>query len=115
MPHHTTHLFLTCFSISTNNYISLPLMSSLRDRHGFVTILAVDDGDGDLYNASVSLDDPHLLEVDKQEGVHVGGSPEYAGISVFKIHGDYHKGELWLLFLMVRGGRLQSRQKECLQ
>ncbi|XP_050686791.1 putative neural-cadherin 2 isoform X2 [Eriocheir sinensis] len=61
-------------------------------RHGSVTILAVDDGDGDLYNASVSLDSRRLLEVDKQEGVHVGGSPEYAGVSVFKIHGDYHKG-----------------------
>ncbi|XP_045113360.1 putative neural-cadherin 2 isoform X2 [Portunus trituberculatus] len=61
-------------------------------RHGSVTVLLVDDGDGDLYNASLSMDGRQVLEVDKQEGVHVGGSPEYVGVSVFKIHGDYHEG-----------------------
>ena len=53
----------------------------------------MDDGDGDLYNASLSMDGRQVLEVDKQEGVHVGGSPEYVGVSVFKIHGDYHEGK----------------------
>ncbi|XP_071548441.1 LOW QUALITY PROTEIN: putative neural-cadherin 2 [Panulirus ornatus] len=61
-------------------------------RHGSATFLLADDGEGDLYNASLVLEGRQLLEVDKQEGVHVGGSPEYVGISVFKIHGDYHDG-----------------------
>ncbi|XP_042883447.1 putative neural-cadherin 2 isoform X2 [Penaeus japonicus] len=61
-------------------------------RYGSATFLSADDGEGDLYNASVSLEGRQLLEVDKQEGVHVGGSPEYVGVSVFKIHGDYHDG-----------------------
>ncbi|XP_068212164.1 putative neural-cadherin 2 isoform X4 [Palaemon carinicauda] len=61
-------------------------------RYGSATFLSADDGEGDLYNASVSLEGRQLLEVDKQEGVHVGGSPEYVGVSVFKIHGDYHNG-----------------------
>ncbi|XP_069941535.1 putative neural-cadherin 2 isoform X3 [Cherax quadricarinatus] len=61
-------------------------------RHGSATILTADDGEGELYNASVSLEGRQLLEVDKQEGVHVGGSPEYMGVSVFKIHGDYRDG-----------------------
>ncbi|XP_042227979.1 putative neural-cadherin 2 isoform X2 [Homarus americanus] len=66
--------------------------SVTASRHGSATILTADEGEGDLYNASVSLEGRQLLEVDKQEGVHVGGSPEYMGVSVFKIHGDYHDG-----------------------
>nr|XP_053635865.1 putative neural-cadherin 2 isoform X3 [Cherax quadricarinatus] len=61
-------------------------------RHGSATFLMADDGEGDLYNASLSMDGRQLLEVDKQEGVHVGGSPEYVGVSVFKIHGDFYDG-----------------------
>uniref|UniRef100_A0A0P4VXB9 EGF-like domain-containing protein n=2 Tax=Scylla olivacea TaxID=85551 RepID=A0A0P4VXB9_SCYOL len=64
-------------------------------RHGSTTLLAVDEGDGDLYNASVSLGDSEaaaILQVDRQVGLHVGGLPEYAGVSVIKIHGDYHDG-----------------------
>ncbi|KAK4296782.1 hypothetical protein Pmani_030755 [Petrolisthes manimaculis] len=66
--------------------------SVTAERHGSATILAADDGEGDLYNASLSLEGRQLLDVDKQEGVHVGGSPEYLGVSVFKIHGDFHEG-----------------------
>ncbi|KAG7163365.1 neural-cadherin 2-like 1, partial [Homarus americanus] len=66
--------------------------TAATSRQGTATFLAVDDGDGDLYNASVSLEGRQLLEVDDQEGVHVGGTPEYVGVSVFQIHGDYHDG-----------------------
>ncbi|XP_042213434.1 putative neural-cadherin 2 [Homarus americanus] len=61
-------------------------------RYGSATFLTVDDGDGDLYNASVVLEGRQLLEVDGQEGVHVGGTPEYAGVTVYNIHRDYHDG-----------------------
>ncbi|MPC15764.1 Neural-cadherin [Portunus trituberculatus] len=86
-------------TFQVNSYVKLALSftpltysTSLQLRHGSVTVLLVDDGDGDLYNASLSMDGRQVLEVDKQEGVHVGGSPEYVGVSVFKIHGDYHEG-----------------------
>ncbi|KAK7071119.1 hypothetical protein SK128_019333 [Halocaridina rubra] len=62
------------------------------ERYGSSIILSVDDGEGDLYNASLTLEGRQLLEVDKQEGVHVGGSPEYVGLSVFKIHNDFQEG-----------------------
>ncbi|XP_050740052.1 putative neural-cadherin 2 [Eriocheir sinensis] len=69
-------------------------------RHGSSTLLSVDEGDGELYNASIPLGDAEaanantttLLQVDGQVGLHIGGSPEYAGVSVIKIHGDYHDG-----------------------
>ncbi|XP_069195930.1 putative neural-cadherin 2 [Procambarus clarkii] len=61
-------------------------------RHGSATFLGVDDGDGDLYNASVSLEGRQLLEVDTEEGVHVGGAPEYSDASILQIHSDYHDG-----------------------
>ncbi|KAK8750481.1 hypothetical protein OTU49_014853, partial [Cherax quadricarinatus] len=61
-------------------------------RYGSAVLLTADDGDGDLYNASVVLEGRQLLQVDKQEGVHVGGTPEYMGVTVFSVHKDYHDG-----------------------
>ncbi|XP_071516734.1 putative neural-cadherin 2 [Panulirus ornatus] len=61
-------------------------------RHGSATFLTADDGDGELYNASVSLEGRQLLAVDRQDGVYVGGSPEYVGLALFNIHGDFHDG-----------------------
>lgn len=62
-------------------------------RYGSATFLMVDDGDGDLYNASLLLDGQQMLEVDKQEGVRVGGSPHFQDSGVLKIHSDYFDGE----------------------
>lgn len=63
-------------------------------RYGSATILTADDGDGDLYNASLLLlEGRQLLEVDKQEGVRVGGSPHFQDAGVLKIHSDYFDGE----------------------
>lgn len=52
----------------------------------------VDDGDGDLYNASLLLEGQQLMDVDKQEGVRVGGSPYFQDTGVLKIHSDYFDG-----------------------
>ncbi|XP_045129226.1 putative neural-cadherin 2 isoform X2 [Portunus trituberculatus] len=60
-------------------------------RQGSATLVMVDDGDGDHYNASVSLEGRQLLHVDTQDGVHVGGAPELVGVTV-KIHEDYYEG-----------------------
>ncbi|XP_071516873.1 putative neural-cadherin 2 isoform X2 [Panulirus ornatus] len=62
-------------------------------RFGSAFFLTVDDGEGDLYNASLALEESHqLLKVDKQEGVHVGGKPEFLEVGVIKIHHDYFHG-----------------------
>ncbi|KAG0719346.1 Neural-cadherin [Chionoecetes opilio] len=71
-----------------SKYAKIDLSSGFvmqRLRYGSATLLSVDDGDGDLYNAS------QLLDVDKQEGVRVGSAPysQYAGL---KIHGNYFDG-----------------------
>ncbi|KAG0722457.1 Neural-cadherin [Chionoecetes opilio] len=60
-------------------------------RYGSATLLSVDDGDGDLYNASLLLEGRQRLDVDKQEGVRVGGAP-YSQEAGLKIHGDYFDG-----------------------
>ena len=54
----------------------------------------MDDGDGDLYNASLLLEGEQFLEVDKQEGVYVGGSPRFQSAGFFSIQGDFFDGEL---------------------
>nr|XP_053637261.1 putative neural-cadherin 2 [Cherax quadricarinatus] len=65
-------------------------------RYGTVSLLTVDDGDNELYNASMVLEgqqqQQQLLQVDKQEGVHIGGTPEFLDVSVFRIHGDFFDG-----------------------
>ncbi|XP_050723500.1 putative neural-cadherin 2 isoform X2 [Eriocheir sinensis] len=61
-------------------------------RYGSATFLSVDDGDGDLYNASLVLEGRQLLEMDGTEGVLVGGSPEYVGATMFKVHNDFREG-----------------------
>lgn len=61
-------------------------------RYGSATFLSVDDGDGDLYNASLVLEGRQLLEMDGSEGVLVGGSPEYVGATMFKVHNDFREG-----------------------
>lgn len=58
--------------------------------------LEVDEGDGPLYNRTAppaSLQGWTLpLLLDRHEGVHVGGSPEYLGISLHTVHNDFHNG-----------------------
>ncbi|KAK8730316.1 hypothetical protein OTU49_008215, partial [Cherax quadricarinatus] len=61
-------------------------------RYGSATFLLVDDGDGDLYNASMSLEGRQMLEVDTVEGVYVGGTPEYVSVNVLQIESDFHDG-----------------------
>ncbi|XP_045129934.1 putative neural-cadherin 2 isoform X2 [Portunus trituberculatus] len=66
--------------------------SLTANRYGSATFLSVDDGDGDLYNASLVLEGRQLLEMDGQEGVLIGGSPEYVGATMFKVHNDFREG-----------------------
>ncbi|KAG0728141.1 Neural-cadherin [Chionoecetes opilio] len=61
-------------------------------RYGSAAFLSVDDGDGDLYNASLVLEGRQLLEMDGQEGVLIGGSPEYVGATMFEVHNDFREG-----------------------
>lgn len=59
--------------------------------------MQADEGDGPLYNttptpASLRGWTAPLL-VDRHEGVHVGGSPEYVGVSLHAVHSDFSDGE----------------------
>ncbi|XP_042237551.1 putative neural-cadherin 2 isoform X1 [Homarus americanus] len=97
-PRPQTSLCLSRASLTDGRWHSLTAA-----RYGSATFLTVDDGDGDLYNASVVLEGRQMLEVDGQEGVHVGGTPEYAGVTVFNIHRDYHDGCMDDLRISGRG------------
>ncbi|XP_071516704.1 putative neural-cadherin 2 [Panulirus ornatus] len=61
-------------------------------RYGSATFLAVDDGDGDLYNASMALEGRQLMKVDLEGEIYVGGSPEYVGAAMLDLHSDYYDG-----------------------
>ncbi|XP_045130155.1 putative neural-cadherin 2 isoform X1 [Portunus trituberculatus] len=61
-------------------------------RFGSSIFLVVDDGDGDLHNASLLLEGQQFLEVDKQEGVYVGGSPHFQNAGFLSIQGDFFDG-----------------------
>ena len=69
------------------------LSGYLSNRYGSAVFLEVDDGDGDLYNASLVLEGQQVLDVDKQEGIHVGGSPYFQDERVLKIKSDYFDGK----------------------
>ncbi|XP_069191341.1 LOW QUALITY PROTEIN: putative neural-cadherin 2 [Procambarus clarkii] len=80
----------------------------MASRYGGWMELLVDEGDGPLYNTTPTP--PSLLGwmlplvVDRHEGVHVGGSPEYVGVSLHAVHNDYRDG--CLDDLRVSGVRL---------
>ncbi|KAG7158557.1 Neural-cadherin-like 22, partial [Homarus americanus] len=74
------------------SFTPLGYTTSISLRQGSATFLTADDGDGELYQASVSLEGRQLLSVDRLEGVHVGGTAEYVGLTVVKVHGDFYDG-----------------------
>ncbi|KAK8750488.1 hypothetical protein OTU49_014861, partial [Cherax quadricarinatus] len=86
-PRPPTSLCLTRATLTDGRWHSLAAA-----RYGSAVLLSADDGDGDLYNASLVLEGRQLLQVDKQEGVHVGGTPEFLDVSVFKIESDFFDG-----------------------
>ncbi|MPC75547.1 putative neural-cadherin 2 [Portunus trituberculatus] len=51
-----------------------------------------DDGDGDLYNASVSLKGRQLLEVDHEAGVLIGGVSRQVDSGTSASQRDFHDG-----------------------
>ena len=70
-------------------------------RHGEWLELLADEGDGPLYNTTVTPSSLHgwtaPLLVDRHEGVHVGGSPEYVGVSLHAVHSDFRDGKFSLM------------------
>ncbi|XP_066966022.1 putative neural-cadherin 2 [Macrobrachium rosenbergii] len=67
------------------------------DRFGEWMELRVDDGDGPLYNSTVTPATKRewltQLRIDRQEGIHVGGSPDYIGVSsIYTVLRDFHNG-----------------------
>ncbi|XP_069983512.1 putative neural-cadherin 2 [Penaeus vannamei] len=67
------------------------------ERHGHNLLVGVDDGDGWRRNESLPvLEDgggwgpPPPLHVDKNEGITVGGRPEFAGVNLVTVRDDLH-------------------------
>ncbi|XP_063878060.1 putative neural-cadherin 2 isoform X3 [Scylla paramamosain] len=65
------------------------------ERHGNNLLVRVDDGDGWHLNESLpsltipgGLEPPPPLDVDKHDGVTVGGLPEFMGVDLVTVHDD---------------------------
>lgn len=76
-------------------------------RHGEWLELLADEGDGPFYNTTATPSSLHgwtaPLLVDRHEGVHVGGSPEYVGVSLQAVHSDFRDGECRAVCYFHRG------------
>ncbi|XP_042855909.1 putative neural-cadherin 2 [Penaeus japonicus] len=80
------------------------------ERHGHNLVVSVDDGDGWRRNESIPALEgagegggwrpPPPLHVDKNEGITVGGRPEFAGVNLVTVRDDLHDSKCTL------GGKL---------
>ncbi|KAK3863954.1 hypothetical protein Pcinc_030318, partial [Petrolisthes cinctipes] len=68
-PDPVTSLCLTHAQVTDGQWHSVSAV-----RQGSATFLEVDDGDGDLYNSSVTLEGRRLMQVDGEQGVQLGGT-----------------------------------------
>ncbi|KAK4314245.1 hypothetical protein Pmani_014399 [Petrolisthes manimaculis] len=82
-PTHTTTLCLTRSLVADGQWHSLHAI-----RYGSASFLMVDDSDDGLYNSSVVLEGRQALRMEGQAAVRLGGSPEYKGLSLVKVHND---------------------------
>ncbi|KAK7070790.1 hypothetical protein SK128_020796 [Halocaridina rubra] len=90
-------------TFGVNSYVKVALSSTplttytkLQLRYGEWMELKVDEGDGEFYNATPTPKTTQgwlsQLVIDRHEGVHVGGSPEYVGVSLYAVHHDFQQG-----------------------
>ena len=80
--------------------ILLPVSSHTRE--GSSLELMADDGDERLYKASLnSGKHSTLLHIHSQEGVILGGRPEYKRSSHTTVHLDYYNGKQGLFSLIL--------------
>lgn len=54
----------------------------------------VDDGDDDHYNTSLILEGPPSLPLSRQDGLKVGGTPQFSQGRVVRVQRDFQKGQL---------------------
>lgn len=94
-------------------------------RYGHNLIIAVDDGDGWKQNATLAslhtdsdgmeLQDiftqpPTPLQVDKKDGVLLGGIPEFVSLSLVAVHDDLTNSKklLWLRYNTFEGYKFET-------
>lgn len=70
------------------------------ERHGHNLLVSVDDGDGWRLNETLAsltapdgLGPPPPLNVDKHDGVTVGGLPEFMSVDLVTVHDDLQDSE----------------------
>lgn len=52
-------------------------------------MIEIDGGEGKNYNETFTFQGHQWLAIDKQEGIFVGGKPEFTGIKSFEVNSDY--------------------------
>ena len=58
------------------------------------TQLSVDEEESSQYNISLGLQESGgHFNLHRQEGVHIGGIPEYLAGNILKVHRDYSSGK----------------------
>ena len=66
-------------------------------RHGSVAMLELDGGEGKKYNETFKFEGRQWMQVDRQDGVYVGGRAEDLGDKKFEVWADYHDSKFDLL------------------
>ncbi|XP_076257873.1 neural-cadherin-like [Rhynchophorus ferrugineus] len=61
-------------------------------RYGSLGIVELDNGEGVRYNSTYEFVGHQFLQIDKQEGVFVGGKVEFTGVRTFEVISDFQNG-----------------------
>jgi hypothetical protein len=59
-------------------------------RYGSAIMMEIDGGEGKNYNESFTFQGHQWLSIDKQEGIFVGGKPEFTNVKSIEVNSDYH-------------------------
>lgn len=62
-------------------------------RAGSAVIVELDGGEGRRGNRTVDFSSRHLLTVDTEEGLYLGGKPEYTEIGTIAVEHDFQEGK----------------------
>ena len=81
-----------------NIKINIMLFNTIRV--GSSTILAIDDTDGDRYNASMNFNESRKLEIHRQEGVQIGTTVDYDDKNEPNQHIKVIEGEYKIYFVL---------------
>lgn len=59
------------------------------NRYGSALMMEIDGGEGKNYNETFTFEGHQWLSIDKQEGIFVGGKPEFTGVKSLEVNSDF--------------------------